>query len=96
MIITIIGSVFVSAKKNKKNFTLITNNLSKEQRMQNRIDALRYDLYAQENLDYAHEVLGVIFNYLEDTYQTYEIPPDDLYMSLYKVKEAYFYLAEVD
>ena len=71
----------------KKNLTLITNELSYEERIQARIDAFRMDILSGDgNRDYMRDILAACHDYLME-YEDAEI-----YMSCFKIKEAIFYI----
>ena len=66
---------------------LIKNTMSYEERMQHRIDALQRDLFEGEcDVDYANEMLNIIHDYLQ------QFEDNDIFMSVYKIKEAIFYI----
>jgi hypothetical protein len=71
----------------KKHLTLISNNISTEQRIKNRIEGFRQDLFKQEgDVELCNELLEVLIDYLD------QFEDDDIQSSLYKIKEAYFYI----
>lgn len=69
------------------NLKLIKNEMSHEERMQHRIDALYRDLHSGDgDMTYVNDVLNAIHDYLQ------EYEDNDIFMSVYKIKEAIFYI----
>lgn len=75
------------SKKKKPKLTLIKNELTLEQRMQHRINALRRDLMQGEGeIEYTNAVLNIVYDYL------CEYEDEDVLFAAVKVKEGIFYL----
>jgi hypothetical protein len=69
---------------------VIRNELTHEERMQARIDALVRDLYSGDaNLEYIEQILTAVYLYMA------ELENDDIYASAHKIKEGIFYLSNL-
>jgi hypothetical protein len=81
----------------KKHLSLIKNTLSEEERMLMRFEALKRDLLAADNFNDVQTTLDIVYNYLADIAGQHDEEHyyEDLIMSVYKIKEASFYLASV-
>ncbi len=71
----------------KSRLKLIKNQLTHEERIQNRIDAFREDILDGDgNMEYVQQILHATLEYLSQ----YE--DDDIYCASVKVKESLFYV----